>query len=91
MAEPHVDNTEHGHITWWKGFGPANYGPYTGTCPHHVDADSWLRPVAWGWDFKHYTLDQCQRCGARAWHDERIRPTTQWIASRPDLVGVSRA
>lgn len=88
MAEPHIDNREHENVHWWRGYGLANHGVYTGPCPHHVDADSWLRPVAWGWDFKHYTLDQCQKCGARAWHNERLLRTTPWIASLPQEVGV---
>ncbi|MGW5387188.1 hypothetical protein [Nocardia sp. NPDC003963] len=88
MAEPHVDKSEHGHVRWFKGYGPANHGPFTGHCPHQIGADCWLVPIAWGWDFRHYTLDECQKCGARAWHNERCLPTTEWIASRPQLVDV---
>ncbi|MFC8531910.1 hypothetical protein [Nocardia sp. NPDC057227] len=89
MADPHVDNREHGHVTWWKGFGPtATFDVYSGPCTHMEGISHLGRCVAWGWDFRHYTLDECQRCHARAWHDERMRPTTPWLATQPSLIGV---
>ncbi|MGW2666234.1 hypothetical protein ACWCW7_35225 [Nocardia tengchongensis] len=87
MAEPHVDRAEHGAVKWFKDFGPLDtYGAYAGPCDHLSKAwPGYFDPrcIAWGWDFKHYELGECSSCGSRAWFNEKVQPTTEWIATRP--------
>lgn len=78
---PTIDDTTHGAIHWFKGYGPVPVAPYTGTCDH------WGQGViAYGWDLKHYELVECgidgpgnTGCRARAWSDDRGRTTTPWM------------
>lgn len=89
MAEPHVDRSEHGEVRWFKGWGPIEtFGEYRGPCDHKsADWRGYYDPrcIAWGWDFKHYELGQCLWCGARAWFNEKVQPTTAWMATRPQV------
>ena len=83
MTEAHLDHP--GEISWWSGYGPA---PVVGPCPHtncpHLDSAC----VAYGPDWKHYTLERCvmpDGCNGncRAWHDENMRTTTPWMQVQP--------
>lgn len=54
MADPHLDHP--GEITWFPGRGPAEV---LGRCPHAACPHNEIRSIAWGPDFEHYSLDQC--------------------------------
>lgn len=53
MAETHLDHP--GEVSWFAGHRPL---PVLGPCPHTC-AHRMARTVAWGPDFEHYTLIQC--------------------------------
>lgn len=80
MADPHVDRP--GEIHWFKRYGPADL---LGPCPHIGCRHKSLRVIAWGPDYRRYTLDQCDEepgCGGscRAWHSERsFKATSPWL------------
>lgn len=67
MAEVLLDNP--GDVHWFKGYGPtATVGP----CPHNCEHRA-LTNIAWGPDYEHYTLNECDdvcagRC--RGWQAE---------------------
>lgn len=81
MAEPHLDHP--GEITWFKNYGPLPIiGPLTQDCDHDGAG-----VVAWGPDMQRYTLDECRKCGCRAWHSERpFRATTPWLQVKQPAV-----
>jgi hypothetical protein len=53
VAEPHLNHP--GDLTWLPGFRPVEM---LGPCPHDC-SHQWLRVIADGPDFEHYTLDVC--------------------------------
>ena len=82
MTEVHLDHP--GDISWFPRHGPAKViGPCVHECDHSLPAD-----IAWGPDYDHYTLVECQvpdGCAGqcRAWFPEhpngRWRMPDNWI------------
>jgi hypothetical protein len=61
MADVSLDNP--GEVHWFSGEGPK---PIVGTCNHdclHMGTSV----IAWGPDFDHYELVECDKCKCRAW------------------------
>jgi hypothetical protein len=50
-------------VHWFKGYGPIALG---GPCSHDCKHRS-MSNIAWGPDKAHYTLNECNDCGCRAW------------------------
>ncbi|GAB4100386.1 hypothetical protein [Sinomonas halotolerans] len=63
-------------VRWLDGNGPRPARRYLGECRHPS-----IHVVAWGWDFRHYELAQCNNaaCLSRAWVDQDANATTQWM------------
>lgn len=69
MAEAHLDHP--GDVTWFKGHGPKQA---TGPCTHSCDHNWTMSVIAWGPDYEHYSLNECTKCGCRAWSAEYPEP-----------------
>lgn len=77
MAEAHLDHP--GEMRWFPGKGPV---PVLGPCPHSDCSHNAAGCVAYGPDYDHYVLDECQvpaedgGCGGtcRAWMAEYPEP-----------------
>lgn len=69
MAEAYLDTD--GDVEWFAGYGPKKV---TGPCTHTCDHNWTLHAIAWGPDFEHYILDECQECGCRGWSAEYPPP-----------------
>lgn len=73
MSETHLDHP--GDVSWFKGHGPADV---IGDCDHDCPHDS-TAVIAWGPDYEHYCLTQCDvwyGCAGqcRAWSAEYPPP-----------------
>ena len=79
----HLDHP--GDMHWVTGHGPQ---PVTGPCTHdctHTHS-TW---IAYGPDLEHYTLNQCDQCACRAWHNDTGKHRTRWLAHNGDDIGDS--
>lgn len=76
MSDVHVDRDviEKG-VDWFKGYGPL---PVIGPCPHVCEHLA-IGVIAWGPDYEHYTLVECDDdrdgCMCRGWTAEYPRGT----------------